>query len=143
MKTLRSILGLLTLLSVACGDDDTAPMTDGGTDAAVSSRGAVRGTVSYARADTSGRLTVGVWTTPSPVGPPYEFFAQTNPTFPLDYEITGLPPGTYYLGIVYDIGANNPTIPGPEDPVEFPPAPITIEGGDEIVWDFELVDPET
>lgn len=137
------LFGIIALLAFGCGgDDDTSMTTDAGVDAAVSSRGVIRGRVTYDGPGTTGRLTVGIWTTPSPTGPPFEFFAQTDPTFPLDYEITGVPAGTYYFGIVYDIGANNPTIPGPEDPVEFPEAPIMIVGGDEIEWDFDLVDPE-
>ena len=143
---------LLGLWASGCGGSDPAPAdaatraeaASASVDAAtsMSTRGSVRGTVSYAGAGT-GRLTVGIWPSTPPAGPPVDFFAATDPSFPIAYEITGLPAGTYYLGIVYDLGANNPTIPGAEDPRSFPSAAIEIVGGDSHTIDVTLTDPDT
>lgn len=158
MKNILRAAGAPSLLVLAlalsgCGDDDSPSTTDagttpvdsggGGTDsgATMSTRGAVSGTVTYEGSGGAGRLTIGVWPSTPPAGPPTEFFAADDPTFPLEYELSGLSAGTYYLGVVYDIGSNNPTIPGAEDPSLFPTDPIEVEGGDTHTRDVTLVDP--
>ncbi|UJR81955.1 hypothetical protein [Sandaracinus amylolyticus] len=137
--TPRTMLALAIALS-AC-DERATTTIDGGDDARpTSTRGTITGTILYAGSG-AGRLTVGVWPQTPPAGPPSEIFVRDDPTFPIDYELTGLGVGTYYLGVVLDLGSNHPTIPGAEDPRIFPSDPIVIEGGDAHDVDVTLIDP--
>ncbi|AKF05426.1 hypothetical protein [Sandaracinus amylolyticus] len=137
--TTRTMLALVFVLS-AC-DERATTTADAGDDARASStRGTIAGTITYDGSG-AGRLTVGVWPQTPPAGPPSEIFVRDDPTFPIDYELRGLAAGTYYLGVVLDIGANHPTIPGAEDPRSFPTDGIVVEGDTHDV-DVELVDPE-
>jgi hypothetical protein len=152
----RNLL-LVSALLGACGSSTTGtdsgtPVVDSGSLAVdsgtpdvdsgrTSTRGTVMGTVTYEGSGV-GRLTVGVWPTTPPMGPPAEFFAVDDATFPIDYELEGLAAGTYYIGATLDIGSDNPTIPGTNDPRLFPTDPIVIAGGDTHERDITLTDPE-
>lgn len=133
-------LGSVALL-VAC--DGAAPLADAGSDAPVS-RARVEGEVRY-DGDADGSLLVGIFpwddARPSmPSGPPLEFVAVAQPSFPVRYELARLRPGTYFVGAVLDVGRDSPTIPGPEDLAVYT-GMITLSVGDAITVDLELRDP--
>ena len=48
-------------------------------------------------------------------GPPVDFVEILNPSFPYDYSFT-VDSGTYWVGSYVDVGADDPTGAGPEDP---------------------------
>ncbi|MCB9601242.1 MAG: hypothetical protein H6721_15590 [Sandaracinus sp.] len=123
-------------LALGCGGDGMNGGSDAGAD-----DGTFTGTVTYDGTGT-GLLTVGVFDSTPPRGAPIRFFVVNEPTFPLEYTITGVLPGTYYLGAIFDVGGNNPTIPGSEDPVFFPPEAHVVSAGSTFDIDVTLTDPE-
>lgn len=139
----RSWLMMLPLLLCACGDGG-ASVDAGGNDSDTGSmRATISGQVLYA-GDADGSLLVGVFPwdeeNPSmPMGPPSDFVPADEPSFPFDYELSGLRPGSYFVGAVLDVGRDDPTIPGEED-LEHYSGRIDLEAGDSTVVDLELMD---
>lgn len=95
--------------AAACGGgDDTTPGVS------------ITGTVTYAGSQ-DGSLTVGLFELCPPVAPPFKMIMTKieNPVFPQPYEIKGITDsGDFYVAATYDIGKNNPTMPGQEDLID-------------------------
>ena len=49
-------------------------------------------------------------------GLPVDFVVVPNPTFPNDFEFLDITPGTYWIGSYLDLGGDDPSGAGPEDP---------------------------
>ena len=82
--------------------------------------GSVSGTIDFAGAVSPGdTLHLAVFDTdnyePSD-GPPAAFEDVLNPAFPYAYDISGLTSGTYWIGAYLDVGGDDPTEAGAEDP---------------------------
>lgn len=98
-------------------------------------------TVTYDGTETMGNLNVVALTEFPPMGPPLATASQMDPTFPFTGTLMALEPGEYIIFAVFDVGEENPTIPGPEDPTGMAAMPITIDGPGPFSVDVTLVDP--
>ena len=82
--------------------------------------GAFGGTVTYAGGvGAADVLHIGVFDTPTydpASGPPVASLLEPTPTFPYAFDFTDIPPGTYWIGSYLDIGGDDATAAGPEDP---------------------------
>jgi hypothetical protein len=102
--------------------------------------GTIRGTITYSGSK-KGPLTVGIVTKWPPMGAPLAFTRKGTPTFPAEYEITGVADGTYTIFAVLDNNSDNPQSPGPDDPVAVAPTQITVSAAKGAHMDIALVDP--
>jgi hypothetical protein len=112
---------------------DSARAADAGPPDAVAAPAGntVAGRITYSGAQV-GNIVIGLYQSLPPTGPPQAFSSINDPTFPADFELTDVDAGTYQLMVVFDVGGNNPMMPGDED-IQVPSEPITIT--DEVgVW---------
>ena len=103
------VSGISIVLASACGGGDN-------TTTGVS----ITGTVTYA-GNQDGSLTVGLFKICPPITFPFKMIMTKieTPVFPQQYEIEGLTDtGEFYVAATYDVGKNNPTIPGAEDLID-------------------------
>lgn len=89
-----------------------------------------------------GTLNVAVLTEFPPMGPPSAIATDMEPTFPWMGSLTGLETGEYFVFAVLDVGGNNPTMPGPEDPQGMTMMPVMVDGEGPFPVEVTLVDPE-
>ena len=64
-------------------------------------------------------LHIGVFDTPTydpASGPPVASLVEANPVFPFAFDFADIAPGTYWIGSYLDIGGDDPTAAGAEDP---------------------------
>lgn len=99
-------------------------------------------TVSYAGPET-GTLNVVAITEFPPMGPPVAIASDMAPVFPWTGTLNDLEAGEYIIFATLDVGGNNPTIPGPEDPQSDTAMPVTVvvDGPGPFQADVTLVDP--
>jgi len=124
-----SLMSLSSLCAAGCGGADPNDVP-GGT---------IRGTITYGGAK-KGPLTIAAVTKFPPMGPPAAFTRKGTPTFPAEYEITGVADGTYTVFAVLDNNNDNPQSPGPDDPVAPAPMQVTITAMKGAHVDITLVD---
>lgn len=139
MSTNRLWACMLTLWASAC-DGGAATSGDAGRDAAAT-RASVVGEVRYV-GDADGSLLVGAWpwdpAAPSmPAGPPSELVVINEPTFPVQFELDRLRPGSYFVGAVLDVGRDDPTLPGDED-LQVYTGQVDLEAGEVHTLDLDL-----
>ena len=78
-------------------------------------QGTVTGQVTWAGSPVAGeQLYVGASSAAN--GPPDYTFIEPNPVFPYDYVLAGVGPGIWYLSAYFDVGSDNNSGPGLEDP---------------------------
>lgn len=154
------------LLVVACSDDATSDTggKDAGRDGASSdvtqpdtSTGPLDAGLDTSKPDVSqpgvtvnvtyagtkkGNLTIALFTgtTPPPVPPPAALATVVGPVFPVSRKIT-IAPGSYLVTSYIDVGGNNVSGPGPEDPRTGAPKVVTFAGADVSV-DIVVLDPD-
>jgi len=145
--------GSTTALATTTGDDPSTSGSDPSTSGAdPSTSGAdestgeliladVEVTVMYEGMET-GTLNVVALTEFPPMGPPSAIATDMEPTFPWMGSLTGLEPGEYIVFAVLDVGGNNPTMPGPEDPQGMTMMPVMVDGEGPFPVEVTLVDPE-
>lgn len=99
-------------------------------------------TVIYEGAAT-GTLNVVAITEFPPMGPPVAVASDDMPTFPYVATLNDLEAGEYIIFATLDVGGNNPTIPGPEDPQSdvTMPVVVTVDGPGPFMAEVTLVDP--
>ena len=82
--------------------------------------GTFSGTVTFDGAvGAADELHIGVFDTPTydpSSGAPPASMVDPNPVFPYAFDFTDIAPGTYWIGAYLDIGGDDPTAAGPEDP---------------------------
>lgn len=138
----RTWLLMVAAWLAGCDGDGSSTMMPE-PDAGASMRASVVGEVSYDGA-ADGSLLVGVFdwdeANPSqPMGPPSDFVPSDDPSFPFGYELTRIRPGSYFVGAVFDVGRDSPTIPGDED-LEIYTDRIDLEAGQTLTIDLVLAD---
>jgi len=103
--------------------------------------GNLNGTITYAGGVAPGDvLHIAVFATAEydPAdGPPVAFAEVLNPSFPYDYSMTSLPSGTYWVGSYLDVGGDDPSSAGEEDP-EDQAGPVLLAPGSAETADLEL-----
>jgi len=158
-------LAVAGALVVACSDDSTGgTAADAGGDVATKEAGGSdTSTPIDAGLDTSkpdvnvpgvtvhvtytgtktGNLTVAFFTgtTPPPVPPPAALTQVVGPVFPATKKVSTLAPGSYLVTAYIDVGGNNVSGPGPEDPKQVGFPTVTFAGADVSV-DIVLTDPD-
>jgi len=99
-------------------------------------------TVNYAGTET-GTLNVVAITEFPPSGPPVAVASDAAPTFPYAATLNNLEVGEYIIFATLDVGANNPTIPGAEDPISdvMMPVVVTVDGPGPFQAEVTLNDP--
>lgn len=104
MKNLALSMGILVAASAAAGACE--PSHSGGAGGMGAQANAVRGTVSYAGA-WAGPLDVSVFSSFPPRGRPIARQRIARPTFPQPFEVSGVPPGRYYVLAIIDRDVND------------------------------------
>jgi|GEM_PF-4911786 len=131
------VLLLSALILAGCGDSDgedtaTDTMSDTGDEPAdppPPPGNTVTGEVMYTGSQ-SGNLVFGLYTSLPPMGPPVAFSSIEAPEFPAEFTLSDVDEGTYQLLTVFDVGGDNPTLPGDEDlQVASEPFEVTAELG--------------
>lgn len=91
----------------------------------------------------TGTLSVVALTEFPPMGPPVAVASEMMPTFPYAATLNDLEVGEYIIFAVLDVGNDNPTIPGPEDPVAdgTMPVMVTVDGPGPFMAEVTLNDP--
>lgn len=99
-------------------------------------------TVNYAGTAT-GTLNVVAITEFPPMGPPVAVASDDMPTFPYAATLSDLEAGEYIIFATLDVGGDNPTVPGPEDPQSdvTMPVVVTVDGPGPFMAEVTLVDP--
>ena len=124
----------IATLAFACGDDGD---DGGGGDPTAAS---IVGEVTYDGSST-GSLMIALYPGMIPGGPPAFMKALGTASFPHSYELTDVPAGTWYVFAVFDVGADNPTVPGPEDFMVAATETVTIDDTTgELVRDIAIVE---
>ena len=77
----------------------------------------------------------------SSASPMMSVAAVSGPTYPFEFEFTGVLPGQYWVAAYLDINCDNPSGPGVEDPDGQPEWPMLLAGGQDIV-DVEVLQGE-
>lgn len=94
MTSLRShVVSVAALVVAACTPGGSPPGEAPGT---------ITGVVRYDHAS-AGTLRVAAFASFPPVGPPVVEIAVDEPTFPQPYQLTGLPPGRYFVLAMVDV----------------------------------------
>lgn len=158
-------LTVAAALVVACSDDEksTTGTPDGGGDATADTSLPDTSTPADASTDTSkpdasfpgvtvtvtytgtkmGGLTIAAFTgsTLPPIPPPAALATVPAPvTFPASRKLK-LAPGSYIITAYLDVGGNNTSGPGPEDPRQVEAKIVTFAGAD-VATDLVLGDPD-
>ena len=129
MKKLAILMILAAALALSCGSEEEE------------TTGKISGTISYNGVN-QGTLGIAAFASLPPMSAPDGMALVTNPVFPQAYEIENLPSGSYYIYAYMDVGGNNLTMPGAEDPVSAFTAAIEVAGGETTAGvDLTLVDP--
>lgn len=91
----------------------------------------------------TGTLNVVAITEFPPMGPPVAVASDMAPVFPYVATLGDLEAGEYIIFATLDVGGNNPTIPGPEDPQSDVMMPVTVvvDGPGPFMAEVTLVDP--
>ncbi len=103
--------------------------------------GDIEVTVTY-EGDAVGPLIVAVLTEFPPMGPPTAFMREEEPTFPWVGTFSELEAGEYFLLATIDVGDDNPTGPGPEDPQGMPAMSVVVDGEGPFPVEIAVVDPK-
>lgn len=128
------------------GDTTTAEGSTADTADSTSSEpvfGDIEVTVIYEGAQT-GTLSAVALTEFPPMGPPSAITTNMMPMFPWVGTLSGLEAGEYIIFATLDVGNNNPTIPGAEDPqsdVIMMPVTVVVDGAGPFKAEVTLVDP--
>ena len=113
------------------GDADLgAPDADAAAEVGAAAPGEVTGTVDY-DGESTGNLLVGLFTSDPPMGPPVAFTTIESVTWPATFTFTvGDEGGDHNVVAIFDVGADNPAIPGPEDLMgSYAQNPIMLDAG--------------
>ena len=126
--------------AVSSGEETTAGMADSTTGELV--LGDIEVTVVYEGTQT-GTLNVVAITEFPPMGPPQAVASEMDPTFPWTGTLNDLEAGEYIIFATLDVGGNNPTIPGAEDPQSdvTMPTTVVVDGPGPFQAEVTLVDP--
>ena len=97
--------------------------------------GSISGTVTYPASVSAGdELHVGLFDTATydpASGPPLQSVVVPAGGFPFAYDFTDLEPDTYWVGAYLDLGGDDPTDAGPEDP-EAQVGPLLLAPGEDM-----------
>lgn len=104
--------------------------------------GDIEVTVIY-EGEQTGTLNVVAITEFPPMGPPKAVASDMMPTFPYAATLNDLEAGEYIIFATLDVGNDNPTIPGPEDPQAdvTMPVVVTVDGPGPFQAEVTLIDP--
>lgn len=99
-------------------------------------------TVAY-EGELTGTLNVVAITEFPPMGPPVAVASEMAPVFPYVATLNDLEAGEYIIFATLDVGGDNPTIPGPEDPQSDVVMPVTVvvDGPGPFMAEVTLLDP--
>jgi hypothetical protein len=91
----------------------------------------------------TGTLNVVAVTELPPMGPPVAVASEMAPVFPYAATLDDLEVGEYIIFATLDVGGDNPTIPGPEDPQSdvTMPVVVTVDGPGPFQAEVTLIDP--
>lgn len=89
----------------------------------------------------TGLLNVVALTSWPPAGPPVAAASEMDPAFPWSGTLNDLEAGEWYVAAVLDVGADNPTVPGPEDLVAVTEMPVVVDGPGPFMVELTLMDP--
>lgn len=91
----------------------------------------------------TGTLNVVAITEFPPMGPPVAVASEPAPVFPYMATLNDLEAGEYIIFATLDVGDDNPTIPGPEDPQSDVVMPVTVvvDGPGPFMAEVTLLDP--
>lgn len=91
----------------------------------------------------TGTLNVVAVTEFPPMGPPVAVASDMAPVFPYVATLNDLEAGEYIIFATLDVGGDNPTIPGPEDPQVDVTMPVTVvvDGPGPFMAEVTLIDP--
>jgi hypothetical protein len=126
--------------TVAAEDSSTGSMADSTTGGLVLAD--IEVTVVY-EGTATGTLNVVAITEFPPMGPPVAVASDMAPVFPYVATLGDLEAGEYIIFATLDVGGDNPTIPGPEDPQSDVSMPVTVvvDGPGPFMAEVTLVDP--